>query len=268
MQSRTGSSSETGDIGARNLSAAKNTYLRFSRLTFAAALLSEAASTAGLALTPPAKKHLPTPEKVVAEHIAALNACDWNRMMAQYDDNIEFLSKDGGIVKGRKAIGHMFRKALQPPSGGGQCGMKLIPEHTVVIGDTVKGPWDIGSASAGLDPSAIEWLHKRDAAFLVSDAAHDAIPSAVERVDFRIHVLAIVAMGMALADQCNLEDIAREAQTLHRYTFLLTLAPVRIEGGDWGIDQPDRSFLTAHLWPESVLGDPPASVVFRCTTSI
>ena len=93
----------------------------------------------------------------------------------------------------------------------------------------------------------MEWLHKRDAAFLVSDAAHDAIPSAVEGVDFPIHVLAIVAMGMPLADQCNLEDIAREALRLHRYTFLLTLAPVRIKGGTGALSQPDRNFLT--YWP-------------------
>src|SRR5580698_11189480 len=91
----------------------------------------------------PAKKPQPTPEKVIAEHIAALNACDWNRMMAQYDDDVEFLSKDGGIVKGREAIGQMFKKALQPPSGGGQCGMRLIPEHTVAVGDTVNVVWRV-----------------------------------------------------------------------------------------------------------------------------
>jgi kynurenine formamidase len=105
-----------------------------------------------------------------------------------------------------------------------------------------KGPWDIANASAGLDPSAIAWLHKRDAAFLVSDAAHDAIPSAVEGVDFPIHVLAIVAMGMPLADQCNLEDIAREVLRLHRNTFLLTLAPVRIKGGTGALINPIATF--------------------------
>src|ERR1700761_9400063 len=75
----------------------------------------------------PAKRPQPTPEKVIAEHIAALNACDWSRMMAQYADNVQFLSKDGHIVSGRKAIGAMFHQALMPPAKGGQCGMKLIP---------------------------------------------------------------------------------------------------------------------------------------------
>ncbi len=105
-----------------------------------------------------------------------------------------------------------------------------------------KGPWDISSASAGLDPSAIVWLRKRDAAVLIGDAAHDAIPSAVEGVDFPIHVLAITAMGMPMADQCNLEDVAKEAQKLHRYTFLLTVAPPRIKGGTGALANPIATF--------------------------
>ena len=127
-------------------------------------------------------------------------------------------------------------------------GVHVQPGDAVVIRTgrwalrDAKGPWDIGSASAGLDPSAMEWLHKRDAALLVSDAAHDAIPSAVQGVDFPIHVLAIVAMGMPLADQCNLEDIAREAQRLHRYTFLLTLAPERVRGGTGSLVNPIATF--------------------------
>jgi hypothetical protein len=91
----------------------------------------------------PAKKPQPTPEKVIAEHVAALNACDWNRMMAQYDDDIVFLSKDGGIVQGRDAIGKMFQQALKGPKDGGQCGMTLIPEKTFVRGNTVNVVWRV-----------------------------------------------------------------------------------------------------------------------------
>ena len=105
-----------------------------------------------------------------------------------------------------------------------------------------KGPWDISAASAGLDPSAIVWLRKRDVAVLIGDAAHDAIPSAVEGVDFPIHVLAITAMGMPLADQCNLEDVAKEAQKLHRHTFMLTIAPPRIKGGTGALANPIATF--------------------------
>ena len=86
--------------------------------------------------TLPPKKPLPSPEKVVAEHFAALHACDWNRMMAGYDDSIAFLS-NGDAVNGRQAVGEMFKKVLQPHSKGGLCGMKLTPEKTIVVGDTV-----------------------------------------------------------------------------------------------------------------------------------
>ena len=105
-----------------------------------------------------------------------------------------------------------------------------------------KGPWDIANASAGLTPSAIAWLHKRDVAFMVSDAAHDALPSVVQGVDYPIHVLAIVAMGMPLADQCDLEAVAKESLKLHRETFLLTLAAERIKGGTGSLVNPIATF--------------------------
>jgi hypothetical protein len=64
----------------------------------------------------------------------------------------------------------------------------------------------------------------------------------VEGVDFPIHVLAIVAMGMPLADQCDLEDVGREARKLNRQTFLLTLAPERIKGGTGSLVNPIATF--------------------------
>jgi hypothetical protein len=100
-----------------------------------------AVSIVASAQTLPPKKPQPTPQKVVEEHVAALNACDWKRLMAQYDDDMTFLSKDGAMVRGREAIGQMFQKALMLPSKGGQCGMKLIPEQTIVVGDTVNVVW-------------------------------------------------------------------------------------------------------------------------------
>lgn len=105
-----------------------------------------------------------------------------------------------------------------------------------------KGPWKIGNASAGLTPSAMVWLHKRDVAFMVSDAAHDALPSVVQGVSYPIHVLAIVAMGMPLADHCDLEALTKESLKLHRQTFLLTLAPIRVKGGTGSLVNPIATF--------------------------
>ena len=89
----------------------------------------------------PPQKPQPTPQKVVAEHFAALNACNWSRLMAQYADDMTFFSKNGAMVQGRAAIGQMFQKALEPPSRGGQCGMTMTPLHIKVVGSTVDVVW-------------------------------------------------------------------------------------------------------------------------------
>ncbi len=53
---------------------------------------------------PPLKRQ-GSPEAVVAEHLAALNACDWNRLMAQYPPEVHFFLPGGTVVIGREAVG-------------------------------------------------------------------------------------------------------------------------------------------------------------------
>jgi hypothetical protein len=95
----------------------------------------------GQSPTLPLRKHQPTPEKVVEEHLAAFNACDWNRLMAQFPDNVEFFSPNGKVVRGRVALGEMFAQVVKPPSEGGACGLRVTPEHTFVVGETVNVQW-------------------------------------------------------------------------------------------------------------------------------
>ncbi|HEV2275708.1 MAG TPA: nuclear transport factor 2 family protein [Acidobacteriaceae bacterium] len=82
-----------------------------------------------------------TPQKVVAEHMAAFSACDWKRLMAQFPDNVEFFAPNGVTVKGRTAVGEMFAKIVKPPSQGGTCGLKITAEHTFVVGDVINVQW-------------------------------------------------------------------------------------------------------------------------------
>jgi SnoaL-like domain len=117
-----------------------------SRLTFrmgtaiTAGLMSFAALPAQ-SRSMPAPKRQPTPAEVVAEHLAAFNACDWNRLMAQFPENVEFFSPNGAVVRGREALGKMFAKVVKPPSQGGTCGLTITPEHTFVVGETVNVQW-------------------------------------------------------------------------------------------------------------------------------
>ena len=91
-----------------------------------------------------------------------------------------------------------------------------------------KGP---SRTYAGLHASCARWLHDRGVAILGSDAAQDVSPSQVEGVGLPIHELALVAMGIHLFDNCDLEELGKEAAKRKRWVFLLTVAPMAIPGG-------------------------------------
>jgi kynurenine formamidase len=105
-----------------------------------------------------------------------------------------------------------------------------------------KGPWDIGSHSAGLSPLCARWLKQRDISLLGSDASHDAQPSGIPEVTFPVHRLLIVAMGTPLLDQCDLEVLAKAAAARNRWTFLFSAAPIRVSGGTGAPINPIATF--------------------------
>ena len=51
----------------------------------------------------PELKKQPTAQAVLDEHFAALNACDWDRLLAQYPEDAQINLPNGMIVKGRAA---------------------------------------------------------------------------------------------------------------------------------------------------------------------
>lgn len=93
------------------------------------------------------------------------------------------------------------------------------------------GAWDPHFLSAGLHPSAIAWLHDRDAAVLGADGDSDARPSPVEGMLSPIHALVLNAMGMLLLDNLQLEDVADACAGEGRWEFLCVVTPLRIPGG-------------------------------------
>jgi SnoaL-like domain len=104
------------------------------------ALLCSALGPAQSPVLPPRKRQ-PTPQKVVAEHMAAFSSCDWNRLMAQFPDHVEFFGPNGQVVRGRQALGAMFAQVVKPPSQGGTCGLQITTEHMFVVGETVNVQW-------------------------------------------------------------------------------------------------------------------------------
>ena len=108
-------------------------------LVLVVCVASPGAQTAATGLPP--IKRFPTPQAVVAEHLAAINGCDWTRLMAQYPLDVEFFLPGGQVVKGRAAVGDLFRNFVKPAKEGGLCGLKFEAIHTFVVGETLNVQW-------------------------------------------------------------------------------------------------------------------------------
>ena len=93
------------------------------------------------------------------------------------------------------------------------------------------GPWDTGSLAAGLDASCLPWLRARDVAALGSDGVSDVLPSRVDGVGMPIHTVVIVAMGVHLLDNLDLDGLALACVEEARWAFLLTVAPLVLRRG-------------------------------------
>ena len=89
----------------------------------------------------PKLKTQASPEAVVAEHLDALNKCDWNRLMAQYPTDVQIHLPDGVVVIGRDKVGELFAGFVKPHAEGGLCGIKFTAEKSFTVGDTVNVQW-------------------------------------------------------------------------------------------------------------------------------
>jgi kynurenine formamidase len=93
------------------------------------------------------------------------------------------------------------------------------------------GPWDLATLAAGLDAACLPWLHRREVAALGSDGVSDVLPSRVEAVGMPIHTVAIVAMGLHLMDNLDLEALSTACAEEGRWEFLFTVAPLVLTRG-------------------------------------
>ena len=104
------------------------------------------------------------------------------------------------------------------------------------------GPWNAAQSSAGLHISVARWLKERDVAMIGGDAANDVTPSGIEGLAFPLHRLAIVAMGVHMFDNADLEALSETAARLNRWEFLLTVAPIPMPGGTGSPVNPIATF--------------------------
>jgi kynurenine formamidase len=102
--------------------------------------------------------------------------------------------------------------------------------------------WEIMKGSAGLHASCLPWLKKRDVAVVGSDLALDVMPSGVAGFELPVHWVCGVAMGTPILDNCDLEKVSEEANARKRWAFLLTVAPLVVEGGTGSPVNPLATF--------------------------
>lgn len=95
----------------------------------------------------------------------------------------------------------------------------------------VKGPWDIGGEVAGLHASTARWFHNRDVAVIGTDHGADVHPSGMDNERHPLHILLLVAMGMPIFDNVDLEALSHVTTERQQWEFLLTAAPSPVPGG-------------------------------------
>ena len=93
-----------------------------------------------------------------------------------------------------------------------------------------KGPWPASDHLAGLHASSVRWLKSRDISVLGSDSAGEVRPTGVEGMRGPVHTLVLVAMGVPILDNCDLEQLSQATQQRKRWEFLLTTAPLSVPG--------------------------------------
>ena len=75
-----------------------------------------------------------------------------------------------------------------------------------------------------------------------SDSSADVLPSRLEGVGSPVHQLLLIAMGTPILDNCDLEPLAEAAASRNRTTFLLVVAPLRVEAGTGSPVNPIATF--------------------------
>ncbi len=105
------------------------------------------------------------------------------------------------------------------------------------------GPWEAEQqGSAGLHASCARWIKRRDVAMIGSDAASDVLPSGVPGISHPVHLLVLHGMGVHIFDNCDLEALSQKAAELGRWEFLITAAPLAVEGGTGSPLNPIATF--------------------------
>lgn len=83
---------------------------------------------------------------------------------------------------------------------------------------------------AGWQAACLPLLHELGVAAIGCDTAQDVLPSGYDAITLPVHMVGIVAMGLCLIDNLDLERLRERCEKLGRYEFFFTMAPLHLEG--------------------------------------
>jgi kynurenine formamidase len=89
-------------------------------------------------------------------------------------------------------------------------------------------PLKDGSPAAHV--ACMPWFRERDLAMLGTDTHNDVSPATHPGLGNVVHIVALVSMGLWLIDNANLEELAKACAARRRWEFMLTIAPLRLQG--------------------------------------
>ena len=82
--------------------------------------------------------------------------------------------------------------------------------------------------STACQAACLPLFHERGIAVLGSDTGNDVMPSGYPALSNPIHQVGIVAMGMWILDNPNLEQLAAACRERNRWEFMLSIGPLRL----------------------------------------
>ena len=94
--------------------------------------------------------------------------------------------------------------------------------------ETPRHPVRDGSPAAHV--ASMPWLRAHDIAMLGTDTHNDVSPATHPGLGNVVHIVGLVGMGLWLIDNADLEALARACAARRRWEFMLTIAPLRLQG--------------------------------------
>ncbi|MCI0439187.1 MAG: cyclase family protein [Chloroflexi bacterium] len=116
-----------------------------------------------------------------------------------------------------------------------RCGFRIEPGDVLLVRTgqlhrrNVEGPVNPRvEGSTACQAACLPLFHERGVAVMGSDTGNDVSPSGYQRLTNPIHQVGIVAMGLWILDNPNLEELAEACRQRNRWEFLISINPLKL----------------------------------------